>query len=376
MLRIPVGSRDAAAAAAAWIELDSEALAHNVRQFRSVLGAGPQLIAVVKANAYGHGLLPIAKAVLHAGAAQLAVANAAEGAHLRDHGIRAPILVIGAMPPEDAPAVIAHQLVPGVGTREQARALAAAATPGAPHPVHVEIDTGMHRHGVPAEQFGAFVAELRERGRLRLAGVYTHFQGLSAADLPAMREQLACFRRALALVRNLGAPLQHAANTLGTLACPEAHLDAVRIGGGLYGFDRHGQGRVQLRPVLTLKSRLVGVREVAAGAAVGYGGTFRCARHSRLGLLPLGYADGLPRAIWHDAPVLVRGRRASIVGLISMNQIVVDLTAVPEAVIGDEVVLLGAQGDAALHAEERVQGGGSAYEVTTLLRPSLPRVLR
>ncbi|MBL8726753.1 MAG: alanine racemase [Planctomycetes bacterium] len=373
MLRIPVGTTRAAAAAA-WIELDSEALAHNVREFRAVLGARPQLIAVVKANAYGHGLVEIAAAALRAGASQLAVANVAEGKALRAQGITAPILVVGPMPPEDAAAAVAAELTPGLGTREQLRAFAASVAPGAAYPVHVEVDTGMHRHGVATESFGAFVGELRERGRLRLAGVYTHFQALSAADLPAMRSQLEQFERTLALVRDLGTPLRHAANTLGTLACPEAHLDAVRIGGGLYGFDRHGQGRVRLRPVLALKSQLVGVRDVAAGAGIGYGATFRCSSATRLGLLPIGYADGLPRALWHDAPVLVRGQRARIVGLISMNQTVVDLTGVQDAAPGDEVVLLGHQGDEWLHAEDRVPPGGSAYEVTTMLRPDLPRL--
>lgn len=375
MLRIPVDAV-LAAGAPAWVEIDLAAVAHNVRAFLRILRPGCELIAVVKANAYGHGMLAVADAVLRAGATRLAVANVAEGAELRAHGCVAPILVVGPMAPEECKDAVLHRLTPCLGTREQAHALAAAVRPGASFPVHVEVDTGMHRHGVPAASFGAFVHDLRARGRLELQGVYTHFQGLSADDLPAMRAQLAAFARALALVRDLGAPLRHAANTLGTLACPEARLDAVRIGGGLYGFDRHGHGVVSLRPALSLKARIVGLREVAMGDSVGYGGTFRCTRATRLGLLPLGYADGLPRGTWHGAPVLVRGRRVPIVGLISMNQIVIDLSDVPEATFGDEVVLLGAQGDDWLHAEERVQPGGSTYEVTAMLRRDLPRVGR
>ncbi|MBM4061905.1 MAG: alanine racemase [Planctomycetes bacterium] len=374
MLRIPVEA-GIAAGAPAWVELDLAALRHNVREFRRVLGPDRELVAVVKANAYGHGLREIAAAVLRAGAAQLAVADVAEGAALRAHGVQAPILVVGPMAPGECRDAVRHRLTPCLGSREQAEALAAAVRPGAPFPVHVEIDTGMHRHGVPAASFGAFVRELRARGRLLLTGVCTHFQALSPGDLPAMQAQLAAFARALALVRDLGTVLRHAANTLGTLVCPDARLDAVRIGGGLYGFERHGHGVVSLLPVLSLKARIVGLRVVEAGDSVGYGGRYRCTRLTRLGLLPVGYADGLSRGSWHEAPVLVRGRRVPIVGLVSMNQIVVDLTDVPEAGFGDEAVLIGRQGDDQVHAEERVQPGGSAYEVTTMLRRDLPRVV-
>jgi alanine racemase len=375
MLRIPVEA-GVTSRAPAWVELDLAALRHNVGEFRRVLRPGCELIAVVKANAYGHGMLPIADAVLHCGADRLAVANVAEGVELRTHGIAAPILVVGPMAPEECATAVAHGLTPCLGSREQAEALAAAVRPGAPYPVHIEVDTGMRRHGVPVTSFRSFVHDLRQRGRLQLAGVYTHFQALSADDVPAMRGQLAAFHRALALVRDLGAPMRHAANTLGTLACPDSHLDAVRIGGGLYGFDRHGHGRVSLRPVLSLKSRIVGLREAGAGEPVGYGGRYQCPKPTRLGLLPLGYADGLPRASWHGAPVLVRGRRVPVVGLVSMNQIVVDLGDVPDAAFGDEVVLLGGQGDDWLHAEDRLQPGGSAYEITAMLRRDLPRVAR
>jgi len=375
MLRIPVEVA-VANSASVWVEIDLRAFVHNVGEFRRLLRPGCELIAVVKANAYGHGMVPIAAAALRAGASRLAVANVAEGAELRANGIQAPILVVGPMAPEECATAVEHALTPCLGTREQASALAAVVRPGAPFPVHVEIDTGMHRHGVPAAQFGAFLDELRGRGRLALQGLYTHFHALAADDLTAMRAQLGVFERTLARVRDLGAPLRHAANTLGTLSCPEAHLDAVRIGGGLYGFERQLHRAVRLQPILTLKARIVGLREVAAGAPVGYGGTFRCARATRLGLLPIGYADGLPRASWHGAPVLVRGRRVPIVGLVSMNQIVVDLTDVPAAAFGDEVVLLGAQGDECVVAEDRVPLGGSVYEVTTLLRRDLPRAVR
>jgi alanine racemase len=190
-----------------------------------------------------------------------------------------------------------------------------------------------------------------------------------------MRTQLAAFTTALSAVRDVGTPVRHAANSLATLLLPEAQLDAVRIGGGIYGFDPlGGAGPLRLRPALALKARIAGLRDAVAGDAVGYGSTFVCRRPTRLALLPLGYADGLVRATWQGASVLVRGQPAPIAGLVSMNQTVVDVTEVPAASIGDEVVLLGAQGSRTVAAEDRVGPGGSVYEVTSLLGPGLPRV--
>ncbi|MBX3462426.1 MAG: alanine racemase [Planctomycetes bacterium] len=377
MRRIPIEAR-AGAPAPAWIEVDLEAIAHNVRAFRSLLRPGCRLIAVVKANAYGHGMVPVARAALAAGAGALAVANVREGEALRAAGVAAEILVVGPVDGGEAKALAEFDLVPGIGSRDLLRALAALpARQGRPRPVHVEVDTGMRRHGVPAAELPGCLRDLHDRGRLALAGVFTHFAAVDRADADGMQAQFEAFRGALALVRDLGTPLRHAANTLATLLLPEAQLDAVRIGGGIYGFDPlHGGGPVRLRPALALKARLVGLRQAAPGDGVGYGSTFVCRRPTRLGLLPLGYADGLVRASWQGAAVLVRGQPAPIVGLVSMNQTVIDVTDVPAAAVGDEVVLLGRQGERALAAEDRLGAGGSVYEITSLLAPGLPRVCR
>jgi alanine racemase len=268
-------------------------------------------------------------------------------------------------------------LLPSVGCGEVAAALAAATRRYLP--VQIEVDTGMSRHGVAPDQLATLVRQIHDRGRLTIAGVYTHFAatGTTAEDLAAMQAQLATFTHVVDAVRALRGVRRHASNTLGALAMPAAHLDAVRIGGGIYGFDPFRSavtaGPVELRPALALKARIVGLRTVPAGTPVGYGGTFVTTRPSRLALLPLGYADGLLRELWNGAPVLVRGVRAPIVGVVSMNQTVVDVTAVAGAMLGDEVVLLGAQGSERLWPEDRIGPGGSAYEVTTLLRSALPR---
>lgn len=374
MLRIPLEAAPALASPA-WVDIDLDAIAHNVRAFRSLLPTTCRLVAVVKANAYGHGMVRVARTVLQHGASELAVASVYEGAQLRDAGITQPILIAGPTAPAEAGLVVQHGLWPTVACAEVAQALANATRRYLP--VHVEVDTGMSRHGVCVRDLASFVDRIEQRGRLTIAGVYTHFAATGVDDAPAMLRQLAAFAAAADGVRSLRGVRRHACNTLATLLLPDAHLDAVRVGGGLYGFDPFAgtrrRGPLALRPALSLKARLLGLRAVEAGTPVGYGGTYVCTQPSQLGLLPLGYADGLVRERWNGASVLVRGVRCPIVGVVSMNQSVVDVTAATGARVGDEVVLLGAQGDEVVRAEERVEPGGAVYEVTTLLRAGLLR---
>ncbi len=371
MLRIPI-EQAPALREPAWIDVDLDAVAHNVRAFRSLLAPGCSLVAVVKSNAYGHGMVRVARTALQHGATELAVANVHEGAHLREAGVQVPILVAGPVAPTEAGLVVQHALVPSVAGAELAYALAAASRRYLP--VHLEVDTGMSRHGVSAPALPALVDAIERRGRLSIAGVFTHFAATGVGEVDALRDQLRRFHDAVASVRSLRGVKRHACNTLGTLVLPEARGDAVRVGGGLYGFDPClGSGPLELRPALALKARLCGLRDVPAGTPVGYGAAFVTARPSRLGLVPRGYGDGLVRELWNGAQVLLRGRRVPVVGVVSMNQTVLDVTEVKDALLGDEIVLLGSQGTATVRAEERVPVGGSVYEVTTLLRSSLPR---
>jgi len=383
MLRIPVETTTARAASA-WVEVDLGAIAHNVRVFRAVLPPACRLIAVVKADGYGHGMVRVARTALAAGADELAVANVHEGALLRVAGVTAPILIAGPVPPDSAGDVVQHGLTASLGCFELAAALARVTRRFLP--VQIEVDTGMARHGIPARDLGAFVDTLRDRGRLSIAGVYTHLVGLGPDDLPAIRQQLATFVQCTESTPALRGVRRHVCNTLGALLLPRAGLaaawlDGVRIGGGLYGFDPlRGVGAgaravlgAALRPALSLKTTIAGLRDAAAGDPVGYGGNFVCDRPTRLALLPIGYADGLLRELWTGADVLVRGRRAPLVGRISMNQAVVDVSDLPGVVFGEEVVLIGAMGHERIAAEERVPPGGSVYEVTSLLPARLPR---
>ena len=347
----------------------------NVRTLRSRLSSGCELLAVVKANGYGHGAVPVARAALEAGATGLAVADVVEAARLREAGIGASVRIVGPTWPGDVGAIIRHRLLPAIADLDCARALARAAR--GPVAVEVEVDTGMRRHGVPASGVTAFLQRLRELPALRPVGLYTHFAGVGDADLAAMRAQWDAFQEVSRTLAASGWNLKtHACNSLAMHLLPEAHADAVRVGGALYGFRCGIRGDTGLRPVLRLCTSIVGLRTVQAGDRVGYAGAHRCTEPTRLALLPCGYADGLSGSAWQGAEVLVRGRRAPVVGRVSMNQITVDVGGLPRVEVGDEVVLLGAQGEERLRAEERAAECVSPYEVTAMLRPELPRRYR
>jgi alanine racemase len=356
--------------------VDLAALRHNTTWLQSRLQPGTELYAVVKCNAYGHGMNAVARTVLAAGASRLVVATLQEALELRRQRVRAPVLVLGPLQTGDVHEVLQGALTPAVADLELCRALSAASRTEVG--IHVKIDTGMSRYGVPAPDAAAFASALAAMPRLRVEGVFTHFSGRSTRDLPAMRSQLEQFHGALAAFRAHGHdPLAHAASTLSALALPESHGDAVRIGGGLYGFDPDPDAlRTPLRPVLALKTRVAAVKAASAGTPVGYGSTHVCCHATALAVLPLGYGDGLLREVWQGAEVLVRGARAPIVGLINMNQTVIDVTGVPGVAIGDEVMLLGRQGSERVRAEDHVGADGTAYAVTCLLPERLPRVLR
>lgn len=329
---------------------------------------------MVKSDAYGHGMVPVARAALEAGASRLAVASAAEGIALRRTGFRCPILVVGPSLVADAAAIVAHDLLPAVADHQLAAALAHQ-RPGAC--VQVEVDTGMSRHGVAAAEAVDFVMALQREHGLRVTSLYTHFSAMGPDEVEAVHLQWRRFCDVFQHLRRMGVVIEHhACNSLGAHLLPEAHGSSVRVGGGLHGLVapaiREGLG---LRRSLSLKTVVVSLRRVPAGTAVGYGAMHVCERDSILALLPCGYADGLHRANWSDGDVLVRGQRAAITGLVSMNQVVVDVTDVPGTAIGDEVVLIGEQAGVALEAGERCRQGTSPYEICTALHPSLPRLL-
>jgi alanine racemase len=362
----------------AWIEVDLAAYAHNLRAIRERVG-DRRVLAVVKANGYGHGLVPIARTAVAAGVDMLGVALVEEGIALRQAAIRAPILVLAPPLPEQARAVVSHGLEQVVSNREVAAALAgAAAARGETVALHVKVDSGMGRVGVAPAEALDLCREVAALPGARLAGVLTHFATSDEPDVSYSRVQV---ERFLAVVRQVREafpvpPLFHAANSGAIAAMPEAYLDMVRPGLSSYGIPPGPEGcDLPLRPVMTLKARLTQIRDLPAGQPVGYGCTYTLTRPSRIGILPIGYADGYRRALSNQGEALVRGRRAPIRGRVSMDQLLVDLTDVPDVALGDESVLLGSQGGDTITAWEIADRVGTIVdEVLVALTDRLPRV--
>lgn len=368
----------------AWAEIDLEALAHNVSAI-SALVAPARLCAVVKADAYGHGAAAVARAVVDAGAAYLAVALPEEGMELRDEGVTAPVLVLFEPPVEAMPKVFAARLTPTVySPKGVASAAAAAEAMGLrAASVHLKVDTGMHRVGASASEAVELAQAIRASGWLQLEGLWTH---LAVADEPAnalTEMQLGRFEAVRAALEAIGMvpPIVHAANSAGAIHFPGARYDLVRCGGAIYGCPamvREPGSQPGLRPVLSLHSRVALLAERQAGEAVSYGQQRRLERDTWVATVPIGYADGVPRRLFEaGTEVLIRGQRRQLAGSVTMDQILVDCGPEPVVREGDEVVLLGSQGGQCITAYDWATALGTiSYEVLCAIGPRVPRVLR
>jgi alanine racemase len=365
---------------ATWVEIDLGAVRDNVRELARI-AAPAEVLAVVKADGYGHGAVPIAGAALDAGATWLGVALVEEGVALREAGVDAPVLVLSEPPPVAAGAVVEHGLTPVVYTSDGIDALAKAVVEsgtGRPLPVHLKVDTGMHRVGASPEAALELAERVDHRTELRLGGVCTHFAVADEVNDPYTGEQLARLAEVLAALEAAGLrpPVVHAANSAGTLAFPEARFDLVRVGIAIYGVNPAPElaGRAALRPALSLKARVSHVKRLAAGARLSYGLRYRMPRAGNIATVPIGYADGVPRNLASvGGEVVIRGRRHPIAGTVTMDQLMVDVGDEPVEV-GDEVVLIGRQGDATVTAEEWASRLGTiAYEIVCGIGPRAPR---
>ena len=369
-------------------EIDLDAVAHNVRYFASLSGGHgrpPGVMAVVKANAYGHGATMVAQAAVEAGARWLAVATVDEGIELRRAGLRAPILVLAPSDPAEAQAAIAADLALAVGDCDGVMAIAAAVRGGYPSgdgvTVHVEVDTGMHRFGVPAEAAVDAIARIAALPGLRLGGLYHHFATADEADRTFFEEQRARFAAVVAAVRAAGiaVPLTHEDNSAAALTAPAPGCDLIRPGIALYGLSPSAEvpPPPELRPVLALRSRVARVMSLAPGDSVSYGRQFVADRPLRAALVPLGYGDGYRRALSGRAAMLLGGRRAPVLGRVCMDQTVIAVPDGLDARVGDDVTAIGAQGEECIAAEELAALADTiAYEIGTGLSPRLPRHYR
>ncbi len=368
----------------AWVEIDLGALRHNVRLLRD-LAAPAALMAVVKADGYGHGAVPVARAATEAGAAWLGVALVEEGVALRKAAIDTPIMVLSEPPIDAAAAVVAYELTPVVYTEPGIEALAKAASASAQRPlplaVHLKVDTGMHRVGCAQDQARVLAELIRERDELRLGGVLTHLAVADEPDDPYTVEQLSRFDAVLDELVEAGIDpgVVHAANSAATMSFPVARRDLVRCGVAIYGLapGPRFEGDLPLQSVMSFKARVSHAKWLERGERLSYGLRYEMPRAGYVATVPVGYADGVPRELGHrGGEVLVHGRRRPMAGTITMDQLLVDMGDEPVEV-GDEVVLIGRQGDAEINASEWARRLGTInYEIVCGIGPRVPRGYR
>ena len=361
---------------AAWAEIDLGALRHNYEAIRAHIKGGTRLCAVVKADAYGHGAIPAARVAVAAGASYLAVATLGEAAELRRAGFTVPILLLGLVLQESARDIVDMAVTQVVCELPLAEALSREAVrQGRTVKVHLGVETGMGRIGVRPEEAGALAAAIAKLPNVEIEGVFSHFATADAKDKTFAKEQLARFCAALGAVEAAGVhpAIRHIAESAAILEMPEAHFDMVRAGIIQYGLWPSGEVThpVDLRPVMKLCAKVVFVKTVEAGESIGYGRAFKAKRRSRIATLPIGYADGYIRAYGRAGAVSFDGKRAPITGRICMDQVMVDVTDLPEVKEGSTAVLFGGAG---ISADEAASWLGTInYEVTCLVSPRVPR---
>jgi len=355
-----------------WCEISRSALRHNLRAL-AALTAAPEIMPIVKANAYGHGMIESARVFAASGASWLGCANVHEGVALREAGITLPILLLGGFLPGEIPAVIEHGLTLTLSSREEARLVSAQARRRRkPLQVQVKIDTGMGRMGAPLSEAGALIRQVWKENFLTLAGIFSHF-ACADSDRAFTRQQWEKFQ---SIPSPAGIP-RHICNSAGLLALPAAAGDIVRTGVAAYGISPLPRFQALLRPALSWKTRLIHIRTVPRGTPISYGSTFHTPGKMKIGVAAAGYGDGIFRSLSNRGEVLIGGRRCRILGRVTMDQIVVDLSRMPSARKGDEVVLIGTQGGESILASEMAKKAGTiCYEIWCHITPRVTRVYR
>jgi len=366
-----------------WVEIDLSAIANNTRQIQSLVGPGVRILASLKADAYGHGALKVARTVLHNGASMLGVATVSEAVPLREAGISAPILVFGYVPHWQMREAVRLGLTITLYSIESAQALSRMALAlREAVKVHVKVDTGMGRLGIRAEQITEvlqLIHEIIDLPGLELEGIFTHFAMADTRDQTHARMQLVRFQHVLDVIEGeyMRPPLVHACNSAAILSLPEAHFDMVRPGIALYGLDPSSEVRLPggFRPALSFKTQVAQVKVIPEGECISYGCTYTTERTTRVAILPVGYADGFRRAPTNWGSVLIHGQEAPLLGRVCMDQCIIDVSHIPYVRMGEEVVLIGRQGEASLTAEEVAQRlGTNNYEVVSEILARVPRV--
>jgi alanine racemase len=367
----------------AWVEIDLGALSNNVKELVKFLSPCTQLMAVVKADAYGHGAVAVAKTVLEAGASWLGVATVPEGIQLREDGIQAPILILGATnTPEQIQAIADWQLQPTLYSPKQALEFSNVLENinyNLPLPVHIKLDTGMSRLGTNWQEAAEFVQLVQRLPHLHIASIYSHLATADSPDARVMTEQHRRFEKVIAHIKAKGIkiPILHLANSAATLTDKGLHYDMVRVGLAIYGLYPaiHLQNQIKLKPVLQVKARVTQVKTITAGTGVSYGHHFIAAEEMRLAVVGIGYADGVPRSLSNKMQVLIRGQRVPQIGAITMDQMMLDVSSIPDLQEGEVVTLLGEQGKEQISADNWANCLNTiSWEILCGFKHRLPRV--
>lgn len=366
----------------AWAEIDLTAIAHNIKELRRVTEPHARVMAVVKANAYGHGAVPVSRTVLANGADYLGVAILDEARELREAGIEAPVLVLGYTPPEQAEETVQLDLAQTVYTFEAAEALSQAAVKiGKTVRVHVKFDTGMGRLGfagntdIPGE-----IYRIARLPGLQIEGIMTHFAVADAIDKNYTYQQFKMFEQIADRLKEAGINnvIRHAANSAAIIDMPELHLDMVRAGISIYGLYPSNQvkkERVSLRPAMSLKARIAHIKKVPPGTGISYGRTFITERDTIVATVPVGYADGYTRLLSNKSHVLAGGKRVPVIGTVCMDQFMIDVSGIQDIRTGDEIVLVGKQGENRVTADELADLLGTInYEIVCAISERVPRI--
>ncbi len=363
-----------------WAEIDLRAVAYNYRQVKKIVGSKINIMAVVKANAYGHGTVEVSKALEGLGVAYLGVATTDEAIRLRDHGIRSPILILGHVLPEEVRPAMERGITLTICGNELLGSIREAAKKGLKAKVHIKIDTGMGRIGIWHEEALHFIKNLAQEGAVFIEGIYTHFSSAGRDDF-FTNYQVEGFEKVLAKLEDfdINIPLRHAANSIATVDFKRSHQNLVRPGLIIYGmYPKYTFPKlIRLKPALSFKTKIVYLKNTPPGRSISYGRTYITQKETKIATLPVGYADGYERNLSNKAEVLVRGRRAPVIGKVTMDQTMIDVSRIPGVKVGDEVALIGKQGRHEIRAEKIARLAGTiAYETVCSISNRVPRVYK
>ncbi len=369
----------------AWVEIDLAALAQNVCQIRKLLAPETKIMAIVKADAYGHGAIDIAHTLITEGVEWLAVATVTEGIELRTAGINAPILILGAVNSDvQVQAIVQWELQPTVCTIDQAILISktgAQLQSRSPIPVHIKLDTGMSRLGANWQEAVTFFSEVSELPYLVIGSLYSHLATADEPDPTVMEMQIDRFQQAVTAISAAGykLPMLHLANSAGILVSDRLHYQLVRPGLILYGLcpATHLQSKINLQPVLSVKARISQIKDIAAGTGVSYGYRFIADRDLRLAVVDIGYADGVPRRLSNRMQVAIRGKLVPQIGSITMDRIMLDISQILDLQVGEVVTILGKDGHVKITADDWANELGTiSWEILCGFKDRLPRVKR